>query len=59
MKTEIGDILKNRVTGEFYKVKNITMEKVILESENTPNKAWYGDKECLELLYEEAENQGG
>jgi hypothetical protein len=59
VKTEIGDILKNRLTGEFYRVKNIQIEKVILESENTPNKAWYGDKECLELLYEKAEDQGG
>ena len=58
MKTEKGDILKNRLTGEFYKVKNIAIEKVILESENTPNKVWYGDKECLDLLYEEVEDQG-
>ena len=57
MKTEIGDLLKNRLTGEFYKVKKINIEKVILESEDIPNKVWYGDKECIGLLYEEAENQ--
>jgi len=57
VKTEIGDLLKNRLTGEFYKVKKINIEKVILESEDIPNKVWYGDKECIGLLYEEAENQ--
>jgi hypothetical protein len=57
MKTEIGDLLKNRLTGKFYKVKKINIEKVMLEAEDIPNKVWYGDKECIGLLYEEAENQ--
>jgi len=59
METVIGDILKNRLTGEFYKVKKIRIDKVTLEAKDVPNKGWFGDKESLELLYEKAENQGG
>ena len=59
MRTVIGDILKNRLTGEFYEVKKIRMEKVTLEAKNVTNKGWFGDKEILELLYEKAENQEG
>jgi hypothetical protein len=56
MKTWIGDILKNKLTGEFYKVKRIKIETVMLEAENTPNKIWLGDKESLEFLYEKTEH---
>jgi len=59
METVIGDILKNRLTGEFYKVQKIRIDKVTLEAKDVPNKGWFGDKETLELLYEKAENQGG
>jgi hypothetical protein len=57
MRTVMGDILKNRETGEFYEVKKIRMEKVTLEAKNAPNKGWFGDKEALELLYEKAKNR--
>ncbi len=59
MKTAIGDILKNKLTGEFYKVKKINMWTVILEAKDAPDKLWFGNKESLELLYENAENQQG
>jgi hypothetical protein len=57
MKTWIGDILKNRLTGEVYKVKRIKMETVMLEAENRPNKVWLGDNEMLGIFYEKVENQ--
>jgi hypothetical protein len=59
MRTVMGDILKNRETGEFYEVKKIRMERVTLEAKNGPNKGWYGDREALELLHEEEVNQEG
>jgi hypothetical protein len=55
----IGDILKNRLTGEFYEVKKIRMEKVTLEAKGVPNKGWFGDKETLELFYEKPKSQEG
>ena len=57
MKTWIGDILKNRLTGEVYKVKRIKMETVMLEAENRPNKVWLGDNEMLGIFFEKVENQ--
>jgi hypothetical protein len=59
MRTVIGDILKNRLTGEFYEVKKIRMEKVTLEAKGVPNKGWFGDKETLELFYEKPKSQEG
>ena len=57
MKTAMGDILKSKLTGELYKVKKIKMQTVLLEAENTPNKVWLGNKECLEILYDKVENR--
>ena len=59
MRTVIGDILKNRLTGEFYEVKKIRMEKVTLEAKDAPNKGWFGDRETLELFYEKPKSQEG
>jgi hypothetical protein len=53
----MGDILKSKLTGELYKVKKIKMQTVLLEAENTPNKVWLGNKECLEILYDKVENR--
>lgn len=59
MKTVIGERLKNKSTGELYRVKKIRMQKVLLEAENGPHKGWYGDDESLELFYEKLESQKG
>ena len=61
MKTLTGDILKNKFTGELYRVKKVKLKTVklktvLLEAENRPNKSWLGDDESLELLYEKVEN---
>jgi len=59
MKTAMGDIVKSKSTGEFYKVKKIKEPIILLEAENMPNKLWLGNKESLELLYDKVENLEG
>ena len=59
MKPVMGDILKSKTTGEFYKVKKIKEQIILLEAENMPNKVWLGNKECLEILYDKVEDQEG
>ena len=54
MKTLMGDTLKSKLTGELYEVKRIKMQTVLLGAKSNPNKAWFGDKEILELFYEKA-----
>jgi hypothetical protein len=53
----MGDLLKNKSTGEFYKVKKVQERIVLLEAEDIPNKVWLGNKECLEILYDRVEGQ--
>ena len=57
MKPVMGDILKNKTTGEFYKVKKIKEQIILLEAENIPNEVWLGNKECLEILYDKVEDR--
>ncbi len=57
MKPVAGDLLKNKSTGEFFKVKKVKERIILLEAENTPNKVWLGNKECLEILYDKVENR--
>ena len=57
MKTVMGEKLKNKLTGELYHVKKVKLEKVLLQAESRPNKAWLGDDESLELFYEKVENR--
>ena len=59
MKPVMGDILKSKTTGEFYKVKKIKEQIILLEAENMPNKVWLGNKKCLEILYDKVEDQEG
>jgi hypothetical protein len=56
MRTVMGDTVKSKSTGEFYKVKKIKEPIILLEAENIPNKLWLGNKESLELLYDKVEN---
>ncbi len=53
MRAVLGDMVKSKSTGEFYKVKRIKEPMFLLEAENVPNKLWLGNKDSLELLYEE------
>ncbi|MGO8990754.1 MAG: hypothetical protein ACLQGU_00205 [bacterium] len=57
MKPVTGDLLKSKSTGEFYKVKKVKERIILLEAENTPNKVWLGNKECLEILYDKVEGR--
>ncbi len=52
MIVEVGNVLKNRFTGELYKVKKVRKDRVTLESVYIPNKGWFGEIESLDLLYE-------
>jgi hypothetical protein len=56
MKTVLGDIVRSKATGEFYKVKKIKEPIFLLEAESVPDKMWLGNKESLELLYDRVEN---
>jgi hypothetical protein len=55
MRTVMGDVVKSKLTGEFYKVKRIKEPVILLEAEDVPNKLWLGNKESLELLYDKVE----
>jgi len=55
MKTALGDLVKNKSSGEFFKVKKIKESVILLQAENAPDKLWLGNKESLELLYEKVE----
>ena len=59
MKPVAGDLLKSKSTGEFFKVKKVKERIILLEAENTPNKVWLGNKECLEILYDKVEGREG
>jgi hypothetical protein len=59
MKPVTGDLLKSKSTGEFYKVKKIKEQIVLLEAESIPNKMWLGNRECLEILYDKVEEREG
>ena len=59
MRPVAGDILKSKSTGEFYKVKKVKERIILLEAEDTPNKVWLGNKECLEILYDRVERGEG
>jgi len=56
MKTVMGDVVKSKSTGEFFKVKKVKEPIFLLEAETVPNKLWLGNKESLELLYEKVDH---
>lgn len=49
-----GDRFKHRITGQLYKVKIFKNGTVILESEDSPHRMWFGDED-VELFFEIAE----
>jgi len=48
-----GDRLKHKLTGKLYELKIIHQGTFVLESERTPYRMWFGQKD-LELFFERA-----
>jgi hypothetical protein len=51
-----GDRFKHKLTGQLYEVKVIKGDTIILESEDTPYRMWFGEAD-LELFFEMAEKR--
>jgi len=51
-----GDRFKHKLTGQLYEVKVIRNDAIILESEDTPYRMWFGEAD-LELFFEIAEKR--
>jgi hypothetical protein len=49
-----GDKFKHKLTGQLYSVKIVKDGTVVLESEDSPNRVWFGDKD-VELFFETVE----
>jgi len=48
-----GDRLKHRLTGQLYELKIIKNGTFVLQSEKTPYRMWFGERD-LELFFEKA-----
>jgi len=48
-----GDRLKHRFTGQLYELKTVKDGTFILESEETPYRMWFGERD-LEIFFETA-----
>ena len=46
-----GDKFKHKLTGQLYSVKIVKDGTVVLESKDSPNRMWFGDKD-VELFFE-------
>jgi hypothetical protein len=51
-----GDRFKRKLTGQLYEVKVIKNDTIVLESEGTPYRMWFGEAD-LELFFEMAEKR--
>ena len=51
-----GDKFKHKLTGQLYSVKIVRNGTVILESEGSPNRMWFGDGD-VELFFEVVERR--
>jgi hypothetical protein len=51
-----GDQLKHKLNGLLYKVKIVKDGTVVLESEDSPNRVWFGDKD-VKLFFETVERR--
>ncbi len=40
-----GEKFKHKFTGQLYRVKIVKDGTVVLESEDSPNRMWFGDKD--------------
>ena len=56
MKIVEGDRLRHKLTGQLYELKTVKDGTFILESEETPYRLWYGERD-LELFFETAEKR--
>jgi hypothetical protein len=46
-----GDRLKHKLTGQLYQLKTAKDGTCILESEDTPYRMWFGERD-LEIFFE-------
>jgi len=53
MRIAEGDRLKHRLTGQLYELKIIKNGTFVLESEKTPYRMWFGERD-LELFFKRA-----
>jgi len=53
MRIAEGDRLKHRLTGQLYELKIIKNGTFVLQSEKTPYRMWFGERD-LELFFERA-----
>jgi hypothetical protein len=51
-----GDRFKLKLTGQLYEVKVIKDDTIVLESQDTPYRMWFGEAD-LELFFEMAEKR--
>ena len=51
-----GDRFKHKLTGQLYEVKVIKDDTIVLESEDTPYRMWFGEAD-LELFFETAKKR--
>ncbi len=51
-----GEKFKHKFTGQLYRVKIVKDGTVILESEDSPNRMWFGDKDVA-LFFETVERR--
>jgi hypothetical protein len=51
-----GEKFKHKFTGQLYRVKIVKNGTVILESEDSPNRIWFGDKD-VKLFFEAVERR--
>jgi hypothetical protein len=51
MRVVEGDRLKHKLTGRLYELKTIKDDTFVLESEETPYRMWFGERD-LELFFE-------
>ena len=56
MRIAEGDRFKHKLTGQLYEVKVIKGDTIVLESEATPYRMWFGEAD-LELFFEIAEKR--
>ncbi len=52
MTIQMGDNLRNKLTGEIFEVKLFRMNKVLLVSKEFSEKSWYGDDVLIKFLFE-------
>ena len=48
--------MKHRLTGQLYELKTVKDGTFILESEDTPYRMWFGERD-LELFFETAKKK--